>query len=144
FVLAYLLAPEAAKAVADAGVVDDVDIHTDIDRNGTVEFTGVDEDNDETDGTVVIADKTGEGVYQDPTEPAKLREVVIRNLTANRVVWVHRSSAKVKLYDVANPAEDAKDLLETANAAEIQLMPKSYYLKGGADPSTGVRDQFRE
>ena len=112
----------------------DVGIDADINRNGTVEDTA-DEAHEEDVGTIVIADK--EDVYTDPNEPARRREIVLRN-GDNALVRVNRSGDKLKLYSAAT---GGNELFGMNN--EITLAPgQSYWLQGGANPSASVQGDY--
>ena len=112
----------------------DVDIDADMNRDTFVLNTAEDEAGEDTIGTIVIADK--DNVYTDPNNPARRREIVLRNAVDNADVRVSRTTTNLKLY---NAATGGMELFGGNN--EITLSTdRSYWLQGGADASQAVRD----
>lgn len=123
--------PELHWAVAV--LTPSIDIDADIDRDGDVDDN--DESNEESVGTVVIADK--EGVYADEDEPARRREIVISREGSTDDLLLERSSDKLKLYDAETGGAE-----QFGANNEISIAPGTYWLQGGTTPSTATRADY--
>jgi len=124
-------------------IADEPDLDADIDRDGDVEDEE-DEKNEEEIGTIVIANIAG--VYDDKKEPARRREIIIRNKTGI-TVRLERSSASVELYKTAKKGNELFGKIKAGKDKGkpklfLSLKPNTYFLAGGPKPSIGIQKDF--